>query len=388
MITTYRLQRQHFHNQWNQNTTWWALSVILFWWARDHLHGLARLCLQIFERRDPHEKSVLDVSLGLLSSLFSSFLFYSLINFVFVFPVTITCMLPKRFLFFPSQSPACFPNVFFPRHNHLHASQTFLPVFEITNKAQKTTTKNNNNHNNNNNKTQNRQMSKANASVLSFPPTFEQRKWDGILYSWCSPLMSFHHHHHHHHNNNNNNRTQRCNSRFLQSPHCTANSQIRSSGLGAIVWNHVLITSNMVITDSSAIKFGRVNIAFILALFLLAETINRWRWGENRSIRRKPLTTSFRKCHILKPENSSPSRVSNPHCSIGGRLGTDMLTITPCVAPGHQFTRYMYTSKSLGWFKKKKKKRKKKKKKKDEEKEKKKKKRKKKEEKRMTSRAP
>ena len=34
-----------------------------------------------------------------------------------------------------------------------------------------------------------------------------------------------------------------------------------------------------------------------------------------------PQTTSFRKCHILKPENSSHNRDSNPHCSIGSRLG-------------------------------------------------------------------
>ena len=40
----------------------------------------------------------------------------------------------------------------------------------------------------------------------------------------------------------------------------------------------------------------------------------------NRNTRRKPLATSFRKCHILKPENSSPKRDSNPHNSIGGRL--------------------------------------------------------------------
>ena len=40
-----------------------------------------------------------------------------------------------------------------------------------------------------------------------------------------------------------------------------------------------------------------------------------------KSIRRKPQTTSFRKCHILKPENSSPNRDSNPHSSIGGRQG-------------------------------------------------------------------
>ena len=35
----------------------------------------------------------------------------------------------------------------------------------------------------------------------------------------------------------------------------------------------------------------------------------------------KTLATRFRKCHILKPEDSSPKRDSNPHKSIGGRLG-------------------------------------------------------------------
>ena len=35
----------------------------------------------------------------------------------------------------------------------------------------------------------------------------------------------------------------------------------------------------------------------------------------------KPLMTSFRKYHILKPEDSIPKRDSNPHSSIDGRLG-------------------------------------------------------------------
>ena len=44
--------------------------------------------------------------------------------------------------------------------------------------------------------------------------------------------------------------------------------------------------------------------------------------------------TSFRKCHILKPENPSPKRDSNPNSSIGGRLGKlDVLAVTPRVAP-------------------------------------------------------
>ena len=38
-------------------------------------------------------------------------------------------------------------------------------------------------------------------------------------------------------------------------------------------------------------------------------------------MRRKPLATSFRKCHVLKPEDSSPEQDSNLNNSIGGRLG-------------------------------------------------------------------
>ena len=61
---------------------------------------------------------------------------------------------------------------------------------------------------------------------------------------------------------------------FLQSPLCAANrlQHVRSSGPGAIVCkpgaaHRPLITRNMVRRDSSAIKFDRVEIAFILALF-------------------------------------------------------------------------------------------------------------------------
>ena len=64
-------------------------------------------------------------------------------------------------------------------------------------------------------------------------------------------------------------------------------------------------------------SWNRIYFSFIL----LAETIYWWKRGGNQSTRRKPLTTSFGKCHILKPENSSPNEDSNPHSSIGGRLG-------------------------------------------------------------------
>ena len=49
---------------------------------------------------------------------------------------------------------------------------------------------------------------------------------------------------------------------------------------------------------------------------------------------KKPLATSFRKCHILKPEDSSPKRDSNPHSKHWWQARkTDMLTVTPRVAP-------------------------------------------------------
>ena len=43
--------------------------------------------------------------------------------------------------------------------------------------------------------------------------------------------------------------------------------------------------------------------------------------GRGWSTRRKPLTTSFRKCHTVKLENSKSNLDSNPHVSIGGRVG-------------------------------------------------------------------
>ena len=71
---------------------------------------------------------------------------------------------------------------------------------------------------------------------------------------------------------------------FLQSPHCAGNcfQRVRSSGLGAIIIICVHITCNtssayhvqhavchFVRWDSSAIKFDRVEITFILELFLI-----------------------------------------------------------------------------------------------------------------------
>ena len=80
------------------------------------------------------------------------------------------------------------------------------------------------------------------------------------------------------------------------------------------------VVCHVVRRDSSAIKFVRVEIAFILVLFYWLKPLTD-EGGEETGVPRKTLTTSFRKCHILKPENSIPNRDSNPHSSIGGRLG-------------------------------------------------------------------
>ena len=59
----------------------------------------------------------------------------------------------------------------------------------------------------------------------------------------------------------------------------------------------------------------------LFELCFIGWNINRWGRGGNQSTWRKPLVTSFRKCHILKPNGSSPKQDSNLHNSVGGRLG-------------------------------------------------------------------
>ena len=81
------------------------------------------------------------------------------------------------------------------------------------------------------------------------------------------------------------------------------------------------VACHMVWRDRSAIQVWQSWDHIYLSFTLLAEPLNRWRRGRNRSTRRKPLVTSFRKCHILQSKDSSPKRVSNPHNSIGGRPG-------------------------------------------------------------------
>ena len=79
------------------------------------------------------------------------------------------------------------------------------------------------------------------------------------------------------------------------------------------IWRATCVTRHIVRRDSSAIKVLRSFNNIYFSFILLVEPLNWWRRGGNRSTQRKPLAMSFRKCHILKPEDSSPKWDSNPH---------------------------------------------------------------------------
>ena len=134
-------------------------------------------------------------------------------------------------------------------------------------------------------------------------------------------------------NNDNNNCIERHHSRFLQSPHCAANcfQHVHSNGPGAVeckscATHRALITCNMWCamwykgTAQLWINLTELK-SHLFWLYFIGWTIHQWRRGGNRSIWRKPPMMSLKKCHILKPDNSSPKQDSNPHSSIGGRLG-------------------------------------------------------------------
>ena len=144
-------------------------------------------------------------------------------------------------------------------------------------------------------------------------------------------------------NKNNNNHIQRHNLRFLYNlltalqTISNTYTQMAQAQLRALSAYHVQrVVCHMVQRDSSAIKYDRVKITFIWALFYWLKTINQWRKRGNWSNQRKCLVTSFSKCHILKLEDSSPMWDWNPHNSIGGRLGKQM-----CYPLHHMFTHWL-----------------------------------------------
>ena len=147
-----------------------------------------------------------------------------------------------------------------------------------------------------------------------------------------------------HQYNNNNIRVQRCNSTnftisslrrepsptrtlkwfgryHVQITYCNTSSSYHMQHIEPLSRATCHVMCHVVRRDSSAIQLDLKS--HLLELYFVGWTINRWRRGGNRSTRRKPLATSFRKCHILKPEDSSPKRDSYPHNSISGRLGKE-----------------------------------------------------------------
>ena len=140
-------------------------------------------------------------------------------------------------------------------------------------------------------------------------------------------------------NNNNNdddddddNRIERRNSRFfynlLTAPRTVSNTcaqvarvQTTCNTSCAYLVQHVMLRATRYEETAQLLSWTQFKIAFIFSFILLAEPLTDEGGEGNQSTRRKPRATSFRKCHVLKPEDSSPKRDSNPHNSIGGRQG-------------------------------------------------------------------
>ena len=137
--------------------------------------------------------------------------------------------------------------------------------------------------------------------------------------------------------NNNNNRIQRCNSRFftISSLRCEPSQthmlkwpgrirmQITCNKSSTYYMQHVVLHGTWY-NGTAQLWNSTESKLHLFELYFIGWTINRWRRGGNQSTRSKPLAASSRKCHILKPDDSSPKRDSNPHNSIGGRLGKRM----------------------------------------------------------------
>ena len=133
-------------------------------------------------------------------------------------------------------------------------------------------------------------------------------------------------------NNHHDNRIERRNSRFFTIFYCAANclQHVGSSGQALSCANHVQHIGRSSRATCRVPRGTKGQLSYYvwqswnriyLSFILLAETINWQRREGNRSIRKKTLATSFRICHKLKPENSSPKGDSNPHSGTGGRLG-------------------------------------------------------------------
>ena len=134
---------------------------------------------------------------------------------------------------------------------------------------------------------------------------------------------------------------------FLQSPHCAANrlQHLRSSGPGRyrvqITCNtssvyhvqHVVLRATWYEGTAQLLNLTEFK-SNLFELHFVGRIISRWKSGGNLSTRRKPLATSFRKCHILKPEDSSTkARLEPTQQNWWQARKVDVLTVTKRVAP-------------------------------------------------------
>ena len=113
---------------------------------------------------------------------------------------------------------------------------------------------------------------------------------------------------------------------LLTAPWTVFNMYAQVAKVQSCATHWVLIMCNMLCAmwyegTAQLLSLTELKSHFFLTFILLTETITRWRRGRNYGTRRKSLTMSFRKCHILKLKNSSPNWDLNLHSSIGGRLG-------------------------------------------------------------------
>ena len=168
------------------------------------------------------------------------------------------------------------------------------------------------------------------------------KSWLASCLGWtsqrfCKVFSGMLYHNNDNNNNDDNNRIERCNLRLftissmrrVQSPTHTLKRpgsnrvQITCNTSSVYHMQHVVLRAMW--SEGTAQLLNLTDFkSHLFELYFIGWTINWWRRGGNRSTQRKPLATSFRKCHILNPRDASPKWDSNPHNSISGRLGKQM----------------------------------------------------------------
>ena len=112
---------------------------------------------------------------------------------------------------------------------------------------------------------------------------------------------------------------ERCNLRYftISSLHCEPSPtrmlkwpgryhvQITCNTLSPYHVQHVMLYATWFEGTTQLLNLTELK-SHLFELDFVGWTINQWRRGGNWSTRRKPLATSFRKCHILSPKIQAP----------------------------------------------------------------------------------